>query len=386
MALGDLTREAILSATAEFDRLGRDAFLNRYGFRPARGYFLLQNGSKYDSKAVAGAAHGYLNPNLGPLRPSDFSRGDRTVARVLQRLGFVVTSPRESLAKSAQFNIGQIYHRQNDIHQVYGGQERGGITTPAGVPFVFLFAGDSGEQYGYSDGWNESGIFAYTGEGQVGDMHFVRGNRAVRDHLKDGRDLLLFAALPAKGIYRFLGCFACAGWLEGTGRDRNGATRRTLIFQLVPASQTREPEEAALTDAEEFFTRGVEELRQLAYAAAAAPPSQPKDARRNYYQRSAIVKAYVLARAAGTCELCATTAPFQRIDGSPYLEPHHTRRVADGGPDHPRFVGALCPNCHREIHHGTRGGDLNGRLQETLARLEPEVGVVSRRDKTQGRL
>jgi 5-methylcytosine-specific restriction protein A len=152
--------------------------------------------------------------------------------------------PKGQPCRRGAINVGQIYPRQNDSHQVYGGQERGGIATPDGVPYIFLFAGDRGEQYGYSDGWKESGIFAYTGDGQVGDVQFVRGNRAVRDHLEDGRDLLQFVALPTKGRYRFLGCFVCAGWLEGTGRDRNGATRQTIIFQLVPTSQTREPEPA----------------------------------------------------------------------------------------------------------------------------------------------
>ncbi|WP_165406039.1 hypothetical protein [Bradyrhizobium genosp. SA-3] len=90
-------------------------------------------------------------------------------------------------------------------------QERGGITTPNDCPFVFLFTGESGEQFGYSDGWRPDGIFAYTGEGQSGDMSFVRGNRAIRDHLADGRDLLLFEATRSKGNYRYIGCFAFAG-------------------------------------------------------------------------------------------------------------------------------------------------------------------------------
>ena len=57
-------------------------------------------------------------------------------------------------------------------------------------------------------------------------------------------------------------------------------------------------------------------------------------------------------------------------DGTLYLEPHHTRRLSDGGPDHPRWVGALCPNCHREIHHGADGVRKNKRLQQSLGKLE----------------
>ncbi len=79
---------------------------------------------------------------------------------------------------------------------------------PEGAPYIFLFTGETGSQYGYADGWRPDGIFAYTGEGQRGDMEFVRGNRAIRDHITDGRDLLLFEASRTKGLYRFVGCFA----------------------------------------------------------------------------------------------------------------------------------------------------------------------------------
>jgi 5-methylcytosine-specific restriction enzyme A len=52
MALSDLTTTSILRALAQFDELGREAFLQRYGFGRARGYFVLHNGNRYDSKAM----------------------------------------------------------------------------------------------------------------------------------------------------------------------------------------------------------------------------------------------------------------------------------------------------------------------------------------------
>ncbi len=75
---------------SECDRLGRDAFLERYGFRRAVEYFLRHDGREYDSKAVVGVAHGYQHPDEGPLGPQDFSGGARTVGGLLVRLGFDV--------------------------------------------------------------------------------------------------------------------------------------------------------------------------------------------------------------------------------------------------------------------------------------------------------
>ena len=55
----------------------------------------------------------------------------------------------------------------------------------------------------------------------------------------------------------------------------------------------------------------------------------------------------------GVCEKCDSPAPFNRTkDGTPYLEVHHWKFLADGGKDIVENAGALCPNCHREAHYG----------------------------------
>lgn len=89
------------------------------------------------------------------------------------------------------FHEQRIYNRRRDIHAVYGGQQQGGIYTPSRHAVIIVFTGSSGEQHGYADGWSPEGVFRYFGEGQVGDMVFERGNRAIRDHLVDGKDLLV---------------------------------------------------------------------------------------------------------------------------------------------------------------------------------------------------
>jgi len=86
--------------------------------------------------------------------------------------------------------------------------------------------------------------------------------------------------------------------------------------------------------------------------------------------RSEAVRAYVLKRAAGRCEGCGQPAPFNNKRGNPYLEPHHTTRIADGGPDHPAHVIGLCPTCHRRTHHAADGDEYNEELKQWLATRE----------------
>ena len=83
---------------------------------------------------------------------------------------------------------------RRDLHKEYGGGWFGGIEPSAKSPNVLLFTSSTaGAQFGYAfDGWHSDGTFHYTGEGQSGDQVMKEGNRAVRDHLKDGRALRLF--------------------------------------------------------------------------------------------------------------------------------------------------------------------------------------------------
>lgn len=92
MALSDITdRSAVLAAMEEFDRVGRDTFLERHGFSTAREYLVLHEGRAYDSKAIVGVAHGHQTGT--PLSAGEFSGGEQTVVPLLERLGFEVVAP-----------------------------------------------------------------------------------------------------------------------------------------------------------------------------------------------------------------------------------------------------------------------------------------------------
>jgi 5-methylcytosine-specific restriction enzyme A len=199
-------------------------------------------------------------------------------------------------------------------------------------------------------------------------MTFVRGNKAIRDHVENGKDLLLFETLKTKGQCRYVGSFVCDGWDLRMATDKNDAYRKAIVFRLIPLENIE-----ATSAARESSPRpdaSLEDMRRRAFAAADNSVGTSGKSQRNVYTRSRDIRDYVLARADGICEVCGTPAPFKRTDGTPYLEPHHTRRVSDGGPDHPRWVGAICPTCHRHIHHGADGTTLNDELQKHLGELE----------------
>lgn len=269
------------------------------------------------------------------------------------------------------FIVGEKYNRARDIHDQYGGTRQSGISPSKSYPLIFLFTGDSGESYGYEDGWQQDeGVFLYTGQGQVGDMEFKRGNKAIRDHIADGKQLFLFNAIGKGKPVEFLGEFECASINFAEGPDVNGNLRKTIRFNLVLCDPTITSE--VNDDNSRENARSFDDLRRSAFEAVSPKETQNwRMAKQIRRQRSNEIREYVLRRAQGVCELTGEKAPFHKPNGDPYLEVHHIRKLSDGGLDHPINCAAITPNAHRHIHFGASGDELDERLS-TLIRLKEE--------------
>lgn len=124
-----------------------------------------------------------------------------------------------------------------------------------------------------------------------------------------------------------------------------------------------------------LMARPMSELRPP----AAAPPGPAASVLREVlgFVRDPRVVAYVLQRASGRCECCANDAPFRRPDGRPFLEVHHVLPLADGGPDCIENAVAVCPNCHRELHHGSERQVALNRLFASVIELRRFDGQVA---------
>ena len=266
------------------------------------------------------------------------------------------------------FVFGNEYKR-SDIHAEYGGQRQGGISTPARHDFVMLFTGEQGRRYGYLDDWTEEGLFLFTGEGQHGDMSFVRGNAAIRDHAAKRKDLHLFEYVR-RGYVRYVGQMVCTGFREPRRADIDGNSRRVIIFELMPVNAFDETVLSGekISD-DEMWRQPIVSLREgaVAYSTTARTPAE-RIAFVRY--RTNAIRVYALRRANGVCEGCGEDAPFKTSSGRPYLEPHHIWRSSDAGPDHPKWVISLCPNCHRRAHYARDRATFNRRLAHIVSEKE----------------
>lgn len=301
----------------------------------------------------------------------------------LKKLGLkVVEIPRHSQngeLPPLSFKVGHIYDRKSDIHDLFGGSRQSGISPSRVTPAIFLFTGDNGEKFGYADKRDSLGIFSYTGEGQVGDMKITNGNKAITTHQALGKSLHLFKS-SRKGGCTYLGEFTHLGYEWRTGPDRTGNNRKIVVFKLAPIESHVELDDD-IDQSKKRSPSSLAKLRELALQAVRpAFEIDTKVALRVLYSRSQTVKDYVLTRSGGNCELCGHAAPFIRKDGSPYLEPHHINRLSDGGLDHPKFVAAICPTCHREIHYGKLGAEKNEKLRTIVNKKEEEAAFQSDTD------
>ncbi|WP_066363215.1 HNH endonuclease [Neobacillus drentensis] len=216
-------------------------------------------------------------------------------------------------------------------------------------------------------GWQDDSTFFYTGEGQIGNQVFKEGNKALRDHVANSKDVFLFEVNPESGLHTFKGQLTCIGYHTFIGPDKNGHQRSMIRFEFEMTDKiSNEMQADSVID-----SKDLSELRMLASSAGTEDSSLTiKERKIIVRSRAAAVRKYALVRSNGICEACDATAPFNTPNGDPFLEVHHLTRLSDGGPDAPEHVAAICPNCHRRVHYSSDANEYNSKLINKIALKE----------------
>jgi 5-methylcytosine-specific restriction enzyme A len=381
MALGDITRREILQAVAECDRLGRDRFLEKYGFGPARSYLLVVDGKTYDSKAIVGAAHGYL-PDSEPLGAHDFSGGAATVGRLLTNLGFEVSSAGPGLTVDAlvtSLSALRLYRSPDGRLALYQpltllwaiGRAHQGLPRLVGWDETQALLGDFLERHGeqprshypvtalYNAGlWDLSGSWSTPPAHDSTQVRWFSTNRPAGGLRAD--------------IYNFV---------RYSGEARVAAIEVLVDTYLQDADCDAILEDAGLADADvaddEVFSEAIAIVtspieEQYRHWCEIAARLNGKGTRFGRARQTVLVlrlgsaRRAVLARSEGHCENPHCTGEAKDITdaGHAILEVDHVQDLAMGGLDEPGQMIALCPNCHAIK---TRGRSREQLREELLA-------------------
>ena len=359
MGLRDITHAAVLEAIAEYDRLGQDEFLDKYGFDRARSYLLVHNGKAYDSKAVVGVAHGFL-PGQQALAARDFSGGEATVGRLLRGLGFTV--------QVGELTAGRLVNLLTKLN-VYRSEGLPALYQPITLLWAVARAGQ-GEPRLVS--WEETQRqvaalitrYGRPGEGDrvyypVAALHNaglwdleIDSGTVPNAHGSSVPQRWFEEHQPRSGLVRPVYELM---WDSSEARAAAvhvltetyfmGADPAALLGELgLSGPQTGSPVEAALSaraaeyrrlcDRVDVFWTGRDSTRADRMSADSI--------------RSAAARQAVLLRSEGRCENPSCTGDINDLtdSGAPILEIDHIHDLALGGPDDPAQMVALCPNCH----------------------------------------
>ena len=84
----EVSRDDVMRAIQEYDRLGPDQFFAQHGYAPTTTYELIWNDRSYPPKALLGTAYEFATGRR--LASGDFEGGKVGAVRVLGKLGFTV--------------------------------------------------------------------------------------------------------------------------------------------------------------------------------------------------------------------------------------------------------------------------------------------------------
>jgi len=275
------------------------------------------------------------------------------------------------------FTVGREYVRQRLLDFVGSRQGQSGVIWGPKEPgcIICTSGGRHGRKAGYFDESLPDGSWWYFGQGMNGDQQLV--NSANSKLASQERSVLLFTTreptakeVAVQGgygkLFGYRGLFNVANhepYVPATGIR---AGNQLIRFRLVPSG---EGEEAKGDESTHPQGLGASVLQKYLRVATSQPVPIGL-ALVQYYQRCAQIKRYAKLRAGGVCEGCGTKAPFVSQDGTPFLEVHHLTRLADDGPDTPGNVAALCPNCHRRVHHGSDRLEFNAGISQSILAKE----------------
>ena len=143
-------------------------------------------------------------------------------------------------------------YKRKELHDEYGGNRQSGICPSSVQPIIFIFSGNSGGQYGYEDGWDNENIFRYSGEGQIGDMEFTRGNKSILNHKEDGKNIYLFEKTQQSGYWKFIDELVYVSYDYYPTTDREGNKRSGIKFNLIRTTEIEKYQNISNTTIKEF--------------------------------------------------------------------------------------------------------------------------------------
>lgn len=324
-----VTRHDILDAIEIFDANGAQ------GFGDSKDYdLLLSDGRRYPPKAIAGIAARRVAGRI--LMPIDFSAGEgQKCFNVLRENGFIIVPKAEARNVS---ETSDDWSREEVVAAVRAYLEMQSLER----------AGASYSKAGFNRELRQGALKKRTGA----SVEFRMQN--------------ISATLADCGLE----------WIDGYKPAKHVGPRvKGLILEILAELKPDEFWPFIPTDDEDGIKAATAAIL-VSKKILSRPEGEnsPRKIQRDAasYARSAAVAAFVRQEANGVCECCSNPAPFLDENGLPFLEVHHVQPLSDQGADTVENAVAVCPNCHRMLHHSGERNEARARLYANISRLRPQ--------------
>jgi hypothetical protein len=98
VAWDNVSRDDVLRAIGEYDRLGPEQFFSAHGYAPTTTYELVWDNRSYPPKAILGTAYEFATGER--LSSGDFEGGKSGAVKVLGSLGFSIQAKHPAAKES----------------------------------------------------------------------------------------------------------------------------------------------------------------------------------------------------------------------------------------------------------------------------------------------
>ena len=279
--------------------------------------------------------------------------------------------------------LGERFKDRKTIWKAFGGQWQQGIVTFPGEKIVNAFSDENGPYPDYRD--PETGVIEYRGQGLTGEQRLILGNKLLED-ARLSKEPVRYWHRPSGGSWKFDSWVVVADRSLVIEEDTNAISARRILWFLIPVASSQsenwplEVKNAPILKLEEINKENPKTLIDLLkeYKKISSQLELEQSGKtvtygpRTQYKRRKEARDLVIARSRNLCEYdkCTGMPPDVNRQGLAILQVDHIVALAEGGPDIPRNMIALCPNCHGAKTYGMHSEIMSKRFKLLVERKE----------------
>ena len=147
-------------------------------------------------------------------------------------------------------------------------------------------------------------------------------------------------------------------------------------FSAILVTANCDVNSVRVTSEIEVYSNAIDTLRRLNVSYAGLKPAVRSKRIANHLDRGDSVVRALKQLLGSSCQVCGWSG-FRKRDDSEFIEAHHLVQISERHADSlcTENIVLLCPNCHREIHHGV-DIEIKDEGETNIVRLSKKIARI----------